>query len=130
MADLTPAQAAPYFAHPTQRRGARLPDGQALPDFCVYRVLDGVCGAFHQAIWPGAWVGHIGVLPTAWGHVDGPAGQILRDFAAEVGAERILAVFPERNRAVAAMCRRLGFETDGRLPLAEPVLIMGWTPCL
>jgi RimJ/RimL family protein N-acetyltransferase len=53
---------------------------------------------------------------------------ILQAFALESGAERIVGWIEERNRAALAMCRRIGFEVDGRLPLAEPALMIGWRP--
>ena len=42
------------------------------------------------------------------------------------GEDRLL--LKESNRAVLAMSRRVGFEVDGRLPLAEPVTLLGWRP--
>lgn len=124
---LTPAEAAPFFAHPSQRKAAMLDDGP-LPDFCEYRASGGVCGAFHPAFWPGVWMGHIGVLPQAWGQVDEAAARIVADFAAEQNAARIVGWVKESNRAMLAMCRRIGFEIDGRLPLDEPVAMLGWRP--
>jgi RimJ/RimL family protein N-acetyltransferase len=67
------------------------------------------------------------MLKDARGRGDEAAKAILRSFSAEVGAERIIGWVREDNRAVLAMSRRVGFEVDGRLPLAEPVLMLGWS---
>lgn len=123
---ITAAEAEAYFAHPSQRKAAML-DGP-LPDVCEYRAQDGVCGAFHLALWPDVWMGHIGVLPQSWGQVEPAAMAILRDFYEEQQPDRIIGWVKERNRAMLALCRRLGFEIDGRLPLSEPVVMLGWRP--
>ncbi len=117
---LTAAEAKPYFLHPAQGLGE--PE-----EWMAYRALDGVCGAFHQHLWPGVWMGHLGALPGVYG-VDKAALAILRDFTAEVGAERIIGWVRESNRPMLALCRRIGFETDGIMPLAEPVCMVGWRP--
>lgn len=92
-----------------------------------FRALGGVCGAFHEHLWPGVWMGHLGALPGVYG-VDEATMAILRDFAAESRAARIIGWVKERNRPMLALCRRVGFEIDGRLPLAEPVVMVGWRP--
>lgn len=99
-----------------------------LPDFCEYRAESGVCGAFHPAFWPGVWMGHIGVMPQAWGQIEAPARRIMTGFFEEQEATRIIGWVKENNRAMLALCRRLGFETDGQLPLPEPVVLLGWRP--
>ena len=96
-------------------------------DWMTFRACEGVCGAFHQHLWPGVWMGHLGALREARGNTVEPAKAILRSFAAEVQAERIIGWVREDNRATLAMCRRAGFEIDGVLPLKEPVVMVGWT---
>jgi len=123
---LTAEQAEAFFAHPSQRKGGK--GGEVLPDEWEYRAQDGVCGVFHPSVIPGVWIGHILVKPEAWGNATNPARLILTDFAAETQALRIVGWVPECNRAMLALCRRLGFETDGRLPLPEPVVMVGWRP--
>ena len=73
-------------------------------------------------------MGHLGVKRDALGRSDEAMRAILQAFALESGAERIVGWIEERNRAALAMCRRIGFEVDGRLPLAEPALMIGWRP--
>ena len=68
------------------------------------------------------------MLKDARGRGDRAARAILQAFSAEVGAERIIGWVREDNRAVLAMSRRVGFEIDGRLPLAVPVALLGWRP--
>ena len=93
-----------------------------------YRADSGACMAFHLNLWPGIWMVHIGVLPQALGKADAAVVRILTAFAAEVGAARIIGWVKESNRATLAMARRVGFEIDGRLPLSEPVIMLGWRP--
>ena len=118
---LTAAEAEPFFWHPYHGDITQ-------EDWMTFRACEGVCGAFHQHLWPGVWMGHLGALKEARGRTVEPAKAILRSFAAEVHAERIIGWVREDNRATLAMCRRAGFEIDGRLPLAEPVILLGWSP--
>ena len=121
---LTPEQAAAYFCHPSQVKASGM--GGDLPDWMEYRTYGGVCGAFQPHLWPGIWMGHLAALPEARGHAVKPMRAILAAFCNEVGAERIIGWVKENNRAALALCRRAGFETDGVLPLAEPVVMIGW----
>jgi hypothetical protein len=118
---ITAKQAKPFFWHP--RHGDITDNG-----WMDFRACDGVCGAFHAHLWPGVWMGHLGVRKDAVGRSDAAARAILQAYALETGAERIIGWIDERNRAALAMCKRLGFEIDGRLPLAQPVIMLGWTP--
>lgn len=93
----------------------------------TYMAAGGVCGAFHAHLWPGVYMGHLGALPGVR-RVDGAALAILRAYADEVGAERIIGWVRQSNRPMLALCRRIGFETDGMMPLAEPVALVGWRP--
>jgi hypothetical protein len=116
-------QAAAYFWHP-----AGTVDGATFVDVpgVDYRACDGLCGAF-QCYWPGVWMGHMGALPGVAG-VDTAMRAILESYALETGAQRIIGWIKESNRPALALCRRVGFETDGRLPLAEPLIMVGWRP--
>jgi hypothetical protein len=125
---ISPADAVIYFAHPTQRRESFLPEGEAPPDWCVYYAKDGVCLAFHGQFWPGVYQVHIGVLPGTWGHTTEPVKVMLRQFAVDENAQRVVAWVKESNRAVIALARRCGFEIDGRVPVDIPALILGWRP--
>jgi len=118
---LTAAEAVDYFWHPYH---GDIRDS----DWMQFRACEGVCGAFHQHLWPGVWMVHVGTLKEAKGRCDGAARAALQAFSAEVGAERIIGWVREDNRAVLAMSRRVGFEIDGRLPLREPVVLLGWRP--
>lgn len=118
---LTAAEAAPYFKHPAQELAGET------EEWMTYRACEGLCGAFHMHLWPGVWMGHMGALPGVR-RVDRAALTILRAFAAESGAVRIIGWIKESNRPALALCRRIGFETDGRLPLSEPVVMVGWRP--
>lgn len=73
-------------------------------------------------------MGHLAALPSAKGHAVAPMRAILTAFTAEVGAHRIIGWVREDNRAMLALCRRAGFEIDGLLPLAMPVVMTGWRP--
>lgn len=118
---LTLQEAMPYFWHPAH-------GDMSGEDWMQFRAFGGVCGAFHQHLWPGVWMVHVGMLKDSKGRGDEAAKVILQYFAAEAGAERIIGWVKESNRAVLAMSRRVGFEIDGRLPLAEPVIMLGWGP--
>jgi hypothetical protein len=118
---LSAKEAAPYFQHPAQ---GMVGDPE---EWMTYRAKDGLCGAFHAHLWPGVWMGHLGALPGVY-RVDAAALAVLRSFAAEVGAARIIGWVRESNRPMLALCKRIGFEIDGRLPLAEPVVLTGWRP--
>lgn len=118
---LTAAEAAPFFWHKSHGDVSGL-------DWAEFRACDGVCCGFHPHFWPDVWVGHLGALKSARGNTLEPFKAILRAFAAEVGAERIVGLVNESNRATLALCRRAGFEIDGRLPLAEPAALIGWRP--
>lgn len=117
--NLTPFQAAPFFWHADH--------GDVTKNkWMKFRACDGVCIAFHEHLWPGVWMGHLGVKRDAFGRSDEALRAILSAFALETGADRIVGWIKESNRAALAMCRRVGFEMDGRLPTAEPAIMVGW----
>jgi hypothetical protein len=120
---LTGKKAAPYFQHPNQTIGGLKFSPVPWMD---YRACDGFCMAF-QWRWPGVWEGHLGALPGVT-RVDAAMLAILQAYALEKGAERIIGWVKESNRPLFALCRRVGGTIDGRLPLAEPVVMMGWRP--
>lgn len=121
---ITRDEAEAYFSDPVQRKAAML-DGP-LPDFCTYYATGGVCGCFHKGPWPGLIIGHIGVKREALGAVDAPALAILRHVWAAEQPERIGGWIKESNRAMRALCLRLGMKLDGRLDMPDPVLLFGW----
>jgi len=119
-------QAREYFAFPCQRRASML-QGE-LPDTGFEYWANGpVCGAFHDAPWPRVIMGHFAVKPHAKGFADDAARCILREVWAHYNPARIVGWMKESNRAGLAFVRRLGFQIDGRMPLAEPVVIVGWS---
>jgi hypothetical protein len=121
---ITASEAAPYFKHPAQMIDGMFDEPE---DWMQFRAMGGVCWAFHQHLWPGVWMGHIGALPGVY-RVDDAALTILRAFADKERAARIIGWVKEKNRPVLALGRRIGFEIDGRMPLAEPVVLLGWRP--
>ncbi len=124
---LTSQEALPFFNNPSQRRANGLIDGEDLGDWLLYRALGGVCLSFHQHLWPGVWMVHLGAKPEAWGNLDGDTAALVRAFADEVDASRIIAWVREENRAVLSLCRRIGFEIDGRLPARDVAVMVGWS---
>lgn len=73
-------------------------------------------------------MGHIGAKREALGHADPYALSILHEAWDYHRPERIAGWIKEKNRAVRAMCLRLGMEQDGRMDLPDPVLMFGWRP--
>ena len=121
---ITRAEAEAYFAHKSQRKAAML--NGPLPDGLQYYADAGVCLATHGGMWPGLVMVHIGAKPEAWGCVDSIGTRLLHEIWDTEKPDRITAWFKESNRAVRALCLRIGMTFDGRLDLPEPVLIYGW----
>lgn len=123
---ITVEAAREYFAHPSQLRHSMIEAPEDLPDWATYYAIGGVCGGFHPGHWSGLLMGHIGVKPHAWGHVTADARAVLGEAWAAENPERIAGWVKDSNRPMQALCRRLGMEIDGHLPLAEPVTLYGW----
>ncbi|WP_288950427.1 hypothetical protein [uncultured Paracoccus sp.] len=121
---ITAAEAAEFFAHPSQRRGV---DELALPEEGVVYWADGpVCGVFRDFCWPRVLDVHCGVKPEGWGKTVPHARAILEAVWHFYAPDLIVAQSLERNRAVLAMNRRLGFEVIGTMPTPERVVIQSW----
>lgn len=115
-----------YFAHPSQLKHSLIETPEDLPGWCSYYAQGGVCGVFHAGHWPGLLMGHLGAMPETWGSVTRSAEAILREAWAAESPDRIAGWVKDSNKPMQALCRRLGMEIDGRLPLAEPVTLYGW----
>lgn len=118
---MTAKEAAPFFWHAEHGDVSEF-------DWAEFRACEGVCCGFHPYFWPNVWVGHLGALKEARGHTLEPLRAVLQAFSAEVGAERIVGLVKESNRATLALCRRAGFVVDGRLPLKNSAVLIGWGP--
>lgn len=118
---ITRAEAVRFWSHPSQKA-----DGP-LPEWAAYYARDGVCLMVHPMPAHGVFMVHIGVFPQAWGRVTEPALALLNEIWADLKATRLVTWLPESNRHATALCRRLGAELDGRLPLAEPLACYGWS---
>lgn len=123
---ITPAEAQAFYAFPCQRRASMLA-GDLPTKGVEYWAHGPVCGAFHDAHWPGVLMGHFAVKPHAKGFADEPARCILREVWSHHKPARITGWMKQSNRAGLAFVRRLGFQIDGIMPLAEPVVIIGWS---
>ena len=123
---ITASEAEAFFAHPTQRKGAK--DGQPLPGEAEYFARNGVCLAFHWGHFPGLLMVHVGVKPEAWGRTVEPAKAILNEAWQHFAPGRVIAFVNQSNRATCKFAERIGFETDGRMAMPDPVMIYGWSP--
>ena len=124
---ITVDEARAYFAHPSQQLGGLSPDN--LPtDGVEYWADEGICGAFHLAMWPGVYMAHYGVNPQAWGRLEAPAKRILTAFWQARQPQRIIGWTLASNRHAMSFAKRIGFTVDGQMPLSTDTLIMqGWT---
>lgn len=84
----------------------------------------GVCGAFHDAHWPGVVMAHYAVKPEVWGRAIKPARAILAEFQEQYQPAKIMGWTDENNRAALAFARRIGFREFGRLSLPDGAVIM------
>ena len=121
---ITRDEAEAFFAHSSQRRAAMLTG--PLPDIGSYFASGGVCGLFHGAPWPGMIVGHIGVKPGAWGGLDYDAHEVLHEAWAAMKPQLITGWIKADNRAMRALCLRIGMMECGRFGMPAPVLIFQW----
>lgn len=117
-----------FFAHPSQLRAAMLQSPEQLPESLTYYAHGGVCLATHWGPWPGVLMVHVAALPSAWGSTTDPTRALLQEAWDSEHPARISGWVKKSNRAVQALCRRVGMEIDGRLPLADPVILYGWRP--
>lgn len=120
-------EAREFFAHPSQLKGAMLQSADELPDGVEYWADGSICGAFHQAPWPGVWFGHYGVKPEGWGNLTNPARRILRQFCERVGASCVIGWTDKDNRAAIAFAKRIGFRETGTID-AGRVIVTEWRP--
>lgn len=113
-----------YFSDPSQVRGCGI-EPDALPDepFEYWASLD-VCAAFHPAHWPGVWMGHYGVKPSAWGRTVAPGRAILAEFCEARNPGLIIGWTPESNRAALSFVRRLGFTETGKMNVPGGAVVM------
>lgn len=121
---ITAAEAREFFAHPSQGLKGDLPE-----DGVAYWADGPVCAAFRDFSWPRVLDVHCGVKPEGWGRTVPHARAILEAVWAFYAPELIVAQSLERNRAVLAMNRRLGFEVIGTMQTPERVVIQGWKQC-
>lgn len=122
---VTADEAREYFVHPSQRLFDL--DPQDLPEGLEYWADGPICGVFHMAFWPGVWMGHFGVKPDGWGHIDLCAQRVLAEFSESVQPARIVGWVEKRNAAAVAFVRRIGFDVDGEMDLPSGAVIMfGW----
>lgn len=119
-----------YFAHPSQLKGSYLDSAEDLPaEGAQYWANGDVLGIFHIAPWPGVWMGHYAVKPTAWGNAVRPARAILNAFQDAERPDLIMGWTPAHNRAAVAFVRRLGFVEHGRFSVPEGEIIeQSWRP--
>lgn len=101
---------------------------EQLPDALNYYACDGVCLATHWGPWPGVLMVHLAAMPAAWGGTTGATKALLREAWEAETPERISGWVKEENRPIQALCRRVGMQIDGRLPLLQPVILYGWRP--
>ena len=125
---ITREEARAYLDHPSQLRGHRLQSPDDIPwDGFEYWADGPVCLIFHPGPWVGVWMVHVAAKPEGWGKIEVPTLGLLRAFAQTKGASRIIAWMDERNRAVLAFARRLGFVEDGRMRVGNAEIAMyGW----
>lgn len=121
-------EARAYFAHPSQLRASMLASADDLPEVATYYANAGVCLATHWGPWHGVLMVHLAAMPWAWGATTEPVIGLMREAWAAECPERLCGWVREENRAIQALCRRVGMQIDGRLPLAQPVILYGWRP--
>ena len=115
-----------YFSHPSQQVLGITPD--ALPDDGFDYWADGaLCVVAHIAPHPGLLMVHFAAKPEGRGFLVPSGRRILREIWEEKRPKRLIGWTPVRFRAACAFASRLGFETDGILPLPDGDVVMsGW----
>lgn len=123
-------EAREYFRHHSQQKASGItPESLPEREDVQYWALDGVCGVFNRAHWPGVWMAHYGVKPEAWGKTRKPAVELLNMFWASEKPELIIGWTAESNRAALAFARRIGFRVHGEMNLPTgKVIEQSWRP--
>lgn len=122
-------EAMEFFADQSQQRGGMISPDQLHDNGIEYWADGPICGVFHQAHWPGVWMGHYGVKPEGFGGLVEPAKRVLRGFWKVKRPELIIGWTKESNRAALAFARRIGFVEHGRMVLPDGAVIMQeWRP--
>lgn len=121
-------EAREYFAHPSQQVFGITPD--SLPGDPFEYWADGpLCGIGHMAPFPNVWMVHFGAKPEGRGALIPHGKRLLHEFWAAKQPARIIGWTPVRFRHALALSRRVGFVTDGILPLPDGDVVMGgWRP--
>ena len=120
--------ARPYFAHPSQQVMGITPETLPGEPF-EYWAEGPLCIVAHQVPHPGLWMVHFAAKPEGRGRLIEPAKRLLHEIWADKQPKRLIGWTPVRFRAACAAIRRVGFVTDGILPLPDGDVVMsGWRP--
>lgn len=112
---ITPAEAAEYFAHPSQQVQGITPEN--VPETgCEYWADGPVCIVFHGTAAQGVWMAHLAVMPDARGRLVEPALNVLKAFWAHYRPHLIVAWIEEHRKPAIAFARRLGARVHGSIP--------------
>lgn len=88
-----------------------------------------LCGVAHLAPHPGVWMVHFAAKPEGRGHLVASARRLLAELWEARQPKRVIGWTPVRLRAAVAFSKRVGFVTDGILPLPDGDVVMGgWRP--
>ena len=125
---ITVEAARKFFLHPSQQVEGITPDN--LPPEAIYYAQGDVCLIFHGAPWHDTYFVHCAALPRGWGGLDDDTRAVLRQFAEDFSATRIVAWIPGKNRAVSAFANRVGFKRCGGIEMPDNTLeFWEWSPC-
>lgn len=122
---ITVDQAREYWGDKSQQDKSMIfPDDLPDDEAFQYWAIDGVCGVFHRAAWPGVWMAHYGVKETAWGKTVDAAKSVIGEFWAAESPEAIIGWTAETNRQALSFAKRLGFKENGRMMLKSGAVVM------